>query len=80
MIVYERVDRERGFMAELLKLPSDVLIILAMTLFLAIVRVTDPGSEGGRATRRLRHLIHEVLSHWHNPSSGSADEQKDEEK
>jgi hypothetical protein len=67
-------------MAELLKLPSDVLIILAMTLFLAIVRVTDPGGGGGRATRRLRHLIHEVLSHRHGSSSGKADEREGEDK
>ena len=54
-------------MEELLKLPSDVLIILAMTLFLAILRVTDP--KGGSAARNLRSIISELFSHWRNQPS-----------
>lgn len=54
-------------MEELLKLPSDVLIILAMTLFLAILRVTDP--KGESAARNLRSIIRELFSRWRNPPS-----------
>ena len=51
-------------MEVLLKLPTDVQIILAMTIFFVVVRITDPG--GKNAAHNLRSIISEFFSHRRN--------------
>ena len=64
-------------MAELFKLPPDVLIILAMTIFFIAVRVTDPGGKG--PTRNVINIIESLLSRRQKLSLDESDQDKSDQ-